>query len=223
MDEDITFKEQEIKKQNDIKELRGLIAKSLSKGAKTDQELKKELSNASYEEIINTLKHMLSLKLIKKDGFPVKYSLSDEIVNTLEKRKELSDKDLNPIRVSIIIESKANDKKALREAMEKIMDSLKKDEAYFVYDASLADIMVHEDLFSTFISAEVSCGDLFNLFRLVYYYGVTSIDILRPEKLTIKISDLQNSMQTMVDMIHGYAEMIYDLKRKNEVLSKNLR
>lgn len=223
MEENISFKEEEIKKQNNLIELRNLIAKSLSKSAKTDTELKEEFPNASYEEILTVLKKMLSLKLIKKDGFPVKYSLSEEILKTLEKRKALSEDDQNIIRVAIIIESKSDDKSALREAMEKILTSLKSDENYVVYDAVIEDIVVHDDLFSTFISAEVSCADLFNLFRLIYYYGVTSIDVLRPEKLNVPISDLQNSLQTMVDMIHGYADIIYDLKKKNDTLSKNLR
>lgn len=223
MQEDISFKEQELKKQNDLLELRNLIAKSLAKNAKTDQELKKEFPDAKYEEILEVLKKMLSLKLIKKEGYPIKYSLSEEILNTLEKRREVSENDTNKIRVSIIIESKANDKAALREAMEKILSSLKEDKVYVVYDDSLADIVLHDDLFSTYISAEVSCPDLFNLFRLIYYYGVTSIDILRPEKLTVHVSDLQNSLATITDMVHGYTDMIYDLKRKNEILSKNIK
>ncbi len=223
MDENLSFKEQEIKKQHDLLELRNLIAKSLSKGEKTDEELKKEIPSASYEDILAVLKNMLSLKLIKKEGYPVKYSLSEEILKTLEKRKEMSENDKNIIRVSIIIESKSDDKTALREAMEKILSSLKKDETYFVYDSSLADIVVHDNLFSTFISSEVSCPDLFSLIRLIYFYGVTSIDIIKPEKLTIPISDLQNSLQTMVDMVHGYADIIYDLKKKNDVLSKNIK
>jgi hypothetical protein len=223
MAEEISFKEQEIKKENDLKNLRDLIAKSLHKSPKTDDDLKKEFSNASYEEILTVLKNMLSLKLIKKEGFPVKYHLSDEIKKTLERRKELSENDKNLIRVSIIIESKSDDKTVLREAMEKILKSLKEDSAYFVYDSTLADIVVHDDLFSTYISAEVSCADLFNLFRLIYYYGVTAIDVLKPEKLNVGISDLQNSLQTIVDMVHGYAGMIYDLKKKNEILSKKLK
>jgi type III secretion system FlhB-like substrate exporter len=220
MQEDASFKEQELKKQHDLLELRNIIAKSLSKGAKTDQELKQEIPDAKYEEILEVLRKMLSLKLIKKEGFPVKYSLSDEIVKTLEKRKEMSENDLNKIRTSIIIESKANDKATLREAMEKILKSLKEDQVYVVYDATLADIVVHDDLFSTYISAEVSCPDLFNLFRLIYYYGVTEIDIIKPEKLTVPISDLQHSLATITDMVHGYTNIIYDLKRKNELLTK---
>jgi type III secretion system FlhB-like substrate exporter len=220
MQEDASFKEQELKKQHDLLELRNIIAKSLSKGAKTDQELKQEIPDAKYEEILEVLRKMLSLKLIKKEGFPVKYSLSDEIVKTLEKRKEMSENDLNKIRTSIIIESKANDKATLREAMEKILKSLKEDKVYVVYDATLADIVVHDDLFSTYISAEVSCPDLFNLFRLIYYYGVTEIDIIKPEKLTVPISDLQHSLATITDMVHGYTNIIYDLKRKNELLTK---
>lgn len=221
-EENLTREEQELKQDVDQKALRDLIAKSLYKSEKTDLELKKEITNVSYEKLMLALKNMLALKLIKKQGFPVKYSLSQEILDTLEKRKKLSENDKNVIKVEIIIESKADDKTALREMMEKLLKTLKEDESYLVYDANIAEIVVHDSLFSTYISAQVSCLDLFTLFKLIYFYGVTSIEILKPDKLMVPISDLQNSLHVLVDMVHGYTNIIYDLKRKNEILSKKV-
>jgi hypothetical protein len=218
---DESYKNQELKKINNIKELKNEIARQLYKGIKTEEDLKKAIPGASYNELSTALANMLKLKLIKKEGYPVKYSISDDIVKKLEQRKEISESDKNAIRVSIIIESKSDNKGKLREAMEGILNSLRNDERYVIYESTLADIIVHDDLFSTYIDAEVSCGNLNALLRLIYFYGVTTIDVIKPEKLQVPISDLQESLFTVVDMTHGYADMIFQLKKQNAQLSKN--
>ena len=215
-----TYNEQEFKKISNLKELRKVIAQKLHDSPKTEDELKVAIPDAKYEELISTLKNMLQLKLISKDGYPVKYSISKEIAQKLEDRRELSGSDKNQIKVSIIIESKADNKGKLREVMEGIIKTLREDKQYLVYESSLADIIVHDGLFSTYITAEVSCLDLAAVFRLVYFYGVTTIDVLKPDKLVIPIADLQQSLFTMVDMTHGYADMMFKLKSELTQISK---
>ncbi|MEI8364380.1 MAG: hypothetical protein WCF78_02900 [archaeon] len=221
-EEPISFKDEELKKNLSIIDLRNLIAKNLSTGDKTEEDLKKLIPGATYEELVLALRNMLTLKLIKKEGFPIKYSLSLDIKEKLAKRKEISNTDQNPIKVSIIIESMASDKGALRNAMEEILERLRKDPNYKVYEASLAEVVVQEatSLFSTYIEAEVSCLDFQSLLKLIYYYGVTSIDVNKPEKLTVSISDLQEGLFAIVDMTHGYADMIYKLKQEMGHLKK---
>ena len=55
----------DLEKQKRILDLRKEIAKSIYKSPKTDEELKKEFKDASYEDLTSTLKNMLVLKLIK--------------------------------------------------------------------------------------------------------------------------------------------------------------
>jgi len=218
-----TYKEQNFKKNKAIIELREEIAKQLYKnGTLTEEEIKKFIPNATYEEVSNSLRNMLQLKLIKKEGFPVKYLLSEEIKEKLSQRKNTRESDKNPIKVNVIIESKSNDKEKLRLGMESILKSLKEAKIYVIYDVKLADIVVHDDLFSTYIEAELSCLNLSQLLHLIYYFGVTSIDVIKPEKLSLPISDFQESLFTIIDMTHGYADMIFKLKSENEQLRKLL-
>lgn len=209
-----TYEEDKQKEINNLDDLKKVIAQRLSKGDKTEDDLQKEIPNATYDLLSKALKELLFLKLIKKEGYPVKYALSEDLVKKLNTRKELAANDKNNIRVSILIESKADNKKGLREGMDQILTKLKADEKYVIYDLDIAEIVVHDDLFSTYISGEVSCASLSEVFRLVYYYGVTSIDVIRPEKLTVSMSDLQESLITIVDMTHGYADMIFNLNKK---------
>ena len=116
----------------------------------------------------------------------------------------------------------ASDKGALRNAMETILEKLRADPDYKVYESSLAEIAIQEttNLFSTYIEGELSCLDFQSLLKLIYYYGVTSIDVTKPDKLSIPISDFQEGLFTIVDMTHGYAEMIFKLKQEMGHLKK---
>ncbi len=219
-----TYEEEKQKEINNLDELKKIIAQKLSIREKTEDELQKEIPNASYDLLSKALKNLLFLKLIKKQGYPVKYSLSEDLLNKLSKRKDLAANDKNLIRVSVLIESKSDNKTTLREGMEQIVKKLKEDKRFIIYDIDLAEIVVHDDLFSTFISAEVSCESLAEVFRLIYFYGVTSVDVIKPDKLLVPMSDLQESLLTIVDITHGYAEIIYGLNKKisslENILSK---
>ncbi len=220
MEKQLDYEALQLKEKLEIQELQNLIGKHLADSSKTEDDLIRLIPNARYEQIVQALKNMLFLKLITKEGFPVKYSLSSEVRDKLTERKRLSENDKNTIKVAVIIESKSNDKLSLRKGMEQILESLKNDNEYFVYDSDLAEIVVHDDLFSTYISATLSCNEINSLFKLIYFYGATSVEVLKPDKLNVTISDLQNTIMIITDMTHGYAQMIHTLKKENEALSR---
>lgn len=217
---ELDYESSQLKEKVAMQDLQTLVGKELKNGPRTEDDLLKVIPGAKYDELIKVLKNMLFLKLITKEGYPVVYSLSKEIQEGLTEKKKLSENDKNQLKVAVLIESKANDKGELRKAMEQIADALKKDENYYIYSLDIAEIILHDDLFSTYISAEVSCSTLGSLFRLIYYYGATSVEILRPEKLNVTIGDLQQTSQVITDMTHGYAQMIFQLKQENAELSK---
>ncbi|HRS42336.1 MAG TPA: hypothetical protein P5530_00440 [Candidatus Diapherotrites archaeon] len=220
MEKQLDYDSLQLKEKLEIQELQNLIGKHLADSSKTEDDLIRLIPNARYEQIVQALKNMLFLKLITKEGFPVKYSLSSEVKDKLTERKRLSENDKNTIKVAVIIESKSNDKLSLRKGMEQILESLKNDNEYLIYDSNLAEIVVHDDLFSTYISATLSCNEINSLFKLIYFYGATSVEVLKPDKLNVTISDLQNTIMIITDMTHGYAQMIHTLKKENEALSK---
>lgn len=220
MDKQLDYESLQLKEKLEIQELQNLIGKALGDSSKTEDDLISLIPNAKYEQIVQALKNMLFLKLITKEGFPVKYSLSPEVKEKLIERKKLSENDKNVLKLAVIIESKSNDKLDLRKGMEHILESLRNDGEYFLYDSSLADIVVHDDLFSTYISANLSCNEINSLFKLIYFYGATSVEVLKPDKFNVTISDLQKTIMIITDMTHGYAQMIHKLKRENEALSK---
>lgn len=216
----LDYESQKLKENLELQELQTIIGKALSISPKTEDDLIKLIPNAKYEQIVQALKNMLFLKIITKEGFPVTYSLAPGVKDKLIEKKKISENDKNLLKVALMIETKSNDKSDLRKGMEQIMDSLKIDDQYLIYDISLADIVVHDDLFSTYISANLSCNSITSLFRLIYFYGATSVEVIKPDKFTATISDLQQAAFTITDMTHGYAQMIFKLRKENSELAK---
>lgn len=217
---ELDYESLKLKEKINRNDLQTLIGKELKNGPKTEDDFLKAYPNIKYEDLIAVLKNMLFLKLITKEGYPITYSLSKEVLEQLEKKKRLREGDKNQLLVSILIESKSNNKGDLRKATEEIASALKKDADYHIHSIEIADIILHDDLFSTYISAELSCVSLNALFKLIYFYGTTSVEILRPDKLTVGISDLQQASKIIVDMTHGYADMIFKLSKENAELSR---
>ena len=123
MEKQLDYEALQLKEKLEIQELQNLIGKHLADSSKTEDDLIRLIPNARYEQIVQALKNMLFLKLITKEGFPVKYSLSSEVKDKLTERKRLSENDKNTIKVAVIIESKSNDKLSLRKGMEQILES----------------------------------------------------------------------------------------------------
>src|SRR5574344_1158238 len=161
---ELDYESSQLKEKIAMQDLQTLVGKELKNGPRTEDDLLKVIPGAKYDELIKVLKNMLFLKLITKEGYPVVYSLSKEIQEGLIEKKKLSENDKNQLKVAVLIEYKANDKGELRKAMEQIADALKKDENYYIYSLDIAEIILHDDLFSTYISAEVSCSTLGSLF-----------------------------------------------------------
>ncbi|MFH0905954.1 MAG: hypothetical protein V1824_01290 [archaeon] len=206
----LNLKDKELKEARDIMQLRGEIAKLIHREPKSEEELIKELK-VDYNILIKTLKNMIFLKLIKKNGFPAKYSISDEIAKKLMERKEIFSNDKNAIRLNFLIESKSDNKAYLEKLNNTIVESLKKDERYTVYNITIAETTIVEGLFSTYISAEVSCANLVAILSLIYYYGITSIDIIKPDNLKLQISDLQSFFLAIIETTQNYSEAIFKL------------
>ena len=216
----LDYESLKLKENLELQELQTIIGKALSESSMTEDDLIKLVPNAKYDQIVSALKNMLFLKVITKNGFPVTYSLASGVKEKLFEKKKLSENDKNLLKASVMIEAKSNDKSDLRKGMEQISAALKADEHYLIYDINLADIIVHDDLFSTYISASLSCDSINSLFRLIYFYGATSVEVIKPDKFTVTISDLQQAALTITDMTHGYAQMIFKLRKENSELSK---
>ncbi|MDD3084200.1 MAG: hypothetical protein PHP82_04205, partial [Candidatus ainarchaeum sp.] len=131
------------------------IALLLLNEPKTEEELNKQL-NIPYDRLTQELKIMLKLNLIKKQGYPTKYCLRQEIVDKIQERKKIAEKDAFKMRIRAIIEFKAIEKTLLKKHVKKIKEALEKEKDFTIYDIEEAEPIEEDELFSSYLEINLS-------------------------------------------------------------------
>mgnify|MGYP000335993979 CR=1 FL=1 len=197
-------------------ELQKRIAISLINGSKTAEDLAKEL-NASYAEIIDELKKMMKLNLIEKEGFPTKYKLKEFIVNELKRRREIASADPNKLRLKAIIEVKAISEELLKKELQKVKELLQNEKDFTIYSITVADPIKEAEHYSAYLDVELSLKDFRAISKLLFFYGPTALEVLKPEKITFAADDLQDALVEMASYIHSYNQYIARILNKTKL------
>ena len=183
------------------------IARSLLDKPKTVEELAKEL-NVELGEIAHDLKQMLELEVIEKKGFPVKYNLKQEIAEAIKKRREIGEKDAFKLRLKILIEIQAIEENLLKKQLKEILEAIKKDKNFTVYDVFKAEIVKEGQHFASYMEINLSVKNFSSLMRLMVLYGPSGIEVIKPNKIDMSIHELQDGLVLLADIIQRYNEYI---------------
>lgn len=185
------------------------IALLLLNEPKTEEALNKQL-NIPYDKLTVELKNMLKLGLIIKEGYPTKYSLRQDIIEEVQKRKRIAEKDAFRLRIRGIIEFSAIEKALLKKHMDKISEALKKEPNFTVYSTTIAEIVEDKenDMFSSFIEVNLSVKDFPSLVRFLFYYAPSSIEVIKPSKIEFSNYEFQEGLISLTEIFQKYAEFI---------------
>lgn len=197
-----------------------LIAKELFDGALTLEELEKALK-MSKEEFQEELQKMLDLKVIgkkqadEKELFYLKKSIAEELI----KRKEIARKDTFELRLEAFIEAQAVEKDSLEKHLNNLVKGIKDSEAITVYSIKKAEIQKAEktEYFSSYIEVNFSVKDLPTLIQFMFLYAPSTIEVLKPEKITLPATDLQEMLVQLSDITQRYNAFIQKSLSKKEI------
>ena len=194
-------------------ELQKKIAIALINSPKTAEQLSKEL-NTNITSITDEIKLMMKLNLIEKTGFPTKYKLKDSILVELQKRKEISAKDKYQLRLRAIIEIKAISEELLKKEMEKVKSLLQNEKDFTIYSIIEADPIKEAEHYSSYLDVNLSLKDFRAISKLLFFYGPSALEVLKPEKITFAADDLQDALVEMASYIQSYNQYIARLANK---------
>lgn len=181
------------------------IALLLLSEPKTEEELHKQL-NMPYDRLGIDLKEMIKLGLILKDGYPTKYRLRADIVEELRKRKKIAEEDSFKIKVRAIIELKAVEETLLKRHIEKIKEALGKEKSFTIYGMTEAPIVEEDDMLSSFIEVTFTAKDFPALIGFLFYYGPTTIEVIKPSKIDISQAEFQDGLVFLSEIFQKYAQ-----------------
>jgi hypothetical protein len=201
------------------------IALLLLREPKTEEELNKQL-NIPHDKLTVELKGMIKLGLISKEGYPTKYKLKQEIIDEVHKRKKIAEEDAFRLRINAIIELKAIEENLLKKHAKKIMEAIKKEKNFTIYSLTLAEIIEEEEdeMYSTFIEVNLSLRDFPTLIRFLFYYGPTSIEVIKPTKIEFSNFEFQEGIMQLADIFQKYANYLEKniTEKEMEKFYKNL-
>ena len=199
------------------------IAITILDSPKTVDELNK-LLEVPFDELNDNLKHMLKLKVVKVDGYPQKYSLVENIKEAVMRRKEIQEKDPFDLRIKAIIEFRAIEEDFLNKKMDELEKKLKGEKGYTIYAVYRAKPIEEDGTLTSYLELNISAKDFTELVKFMYFYGLSSVEVLRPKKVVLSMDDLQDGLMEMSEMIHSYNNAMLRSMSKDELneFSKSL-
>jgi len=121
------------------------------------------------------------------------------------------------MRIKAIIEVKAIEESFLEKHMSEIEQKLKDSKDYTVYDIFRAKPMHSEGYYSSYLEANLSAKDFTALVKFMYFFGPSSVEVLKPAKVTLAMDDLQDALMEMAEMIQSYNHAMLKSMNKEEL------
>jgi hypothetical protein len=192
------------------------IALLLIHGPKTAEELNGQL-NIPFNKLTDELKAMIKLGVIEKQGFPTKYSLKKNIATEVQKRKKIAETDINKLRIRAFIEMQAIEEELLKKQLQKLEETMDKDKSFTLYNLDKAKVEKQGDFYSTYFEINFSVKDFASLIRFMFFYGPSSVEVVKPAKIEFSAQDLQDGLMETADMVQKYSNAIHKLLSREEL------
>jgi len=192
------------------------IALLLASKPKALEELQQEVG-LPFDELNRQLKHMLKLSLLEISGYPQKYSLAQRVAKKLSERKEIAEKDKFVLRLKITVEAQAIEETLLARELGKIEKLLRQEKDFTIYDLFQEKVIKEGEHYSAYLDANLSVKDFRALMHLIFFYGPTSIEVIKPAKTEFSLDDLQDGLMDASTMVQNYNEYIIKLLNKKEL------
>jgi len=199
------------------------IALLLLYSPKTVEDMNKQL-NIPFDDLNKNLKKMVKLKLVKVEGYPQKYKLMENIVEAVKRRKEVQETDPFDLRLKAIIEFKAVEEEFLKKSMDELEEGIKKEKTFTIYDIFRAEAIKEDTQYTSYLEINFSAKDFTALVKFMYFFGPSSIEVLKPKKVVLAMDDLQDALMEIAEMVQTYNQAMLKSMNKDELdeFAKNL-
>lgn len=149
-----------------------------------------------------------------RTGFLINYLKVEKInegdkMNEDEIRDKVSDGWIN---ARAFIEVMAVNKETVKSAIENHLEKIKSQDGIEVYKEDLDEIEEVEDppkkvkrAFSQIAEIEFVISSVKNLITFTFLYGPSSVEVLKPDEVNLKLGELQDISNTIAALVHQYA------------------
>ncbi|MCD6247258.1 MAG: hypothetical protein J7J87_02380 [Candidatus Diapherotrites archaeon] len=190
------------------------IAYALLEGPKSIEQLSKILAENPFE-IEKALKQMLELKVVNESAGL--FSLSEEVKKGLKERREAREKAKPKLDIQAYIEVTSISEKKLKAQLETIEKRLKNDPSLVVYSLHVAEPVKQKEEYSAYIELTAGFRDFLSLVRFMYFYGPSTVEVVKPAKAEFTAYELQEGLNEMAELIFKYNTYVAKHFKKTEL------
>ncbi len=130
------------------------------------------------------------------------------------------------IKALVIFEMLGRPADYLKDTLVKFLDRISKEEGIEIVNKKIHEpkkMERTEDLFTTFSEVEIDFKNMNNLFKIIFVYMPSHVEIISPEELRIKNFDLNSLTNELVRRLHQYDELAKRLNIEREILQNQLQ
>ena len=134
--------------------------------------------------------------------------------------------DAKKINAMMIIEVIGKPKEHLVETLNGMIESIGKETGVKIICKDVkepVELKERNDFFTTFAEIEIETEQILHLARLMFKYMPAHVDILYPEKITIKNVNWNEVFNEILRKLHGYDEVARILDIEKKILENKLR
>jgi len=128
----------------------------------------------------------------------------------------------NIIRCVAILEILGKPKEHVEKSMQMYLDKIKSENYLSILKENVAEVKEQEKMFSTFAEIEMVVDSVSNLIGFCFDYMPSSIEILKPEVLSMKDKDIQNMLNDLQARLHNTDMVAKKQKFEIDILKKSL-
>jgi lambda repressor-like predicted transcriptional regulator len=122
----------------------------------------------------------------------------------------------------VIFEMAGNPKEHVEKTLADYIKSVKEDPDYIFTNEYQAPAEEHDDVWSTFYESEIIVSNLEKLNVLCFNLGPASVEIIRPESITLSDKKLSEHYNDLISKLHEIGISLKSISSENELLKVNL-
>jgi len=129
----------------------------------------------------------------------------------------------NQVLSRIIIEILGKPKEHVSKTLQIVADKLKETKDIKIEHIEIAEPepVENEDIFTTFLEAELIAEDLNTLLGVCFYFMPRSVEIMEPEDIRIKANQLSGFMNDLQARLHEVDMRLKTVNEENNILNQN--
>jgi len=126
------------------------------------------------------------------------------------------------IRFKTIIEVLGKPKEHVEKSLKEYIEKIRETEDFAIVKEDIVPAKEADNMFSAFVEMEVVVKNIPTLIGFCFDYMPSSIEILRPEELKIKNTEISNFLNDLQAKLHTVDMIAKKLKNENDFLKRNL-